>query len=69
MKYAFMREHQNEFRLRSMCRVLEVSASGYYTWLRRPESARARQDRDLVQNIRRVQQSIEGVTERLQEIQ
>lgn len=57
MKYAFMREHQNEFRLRSMCRVLEVSASGYYAWRGRPESPRARQDLDLVQNIQRIHNS------------
>jgi transposase InsO family protein len=31
---------------------LRVSASGYYAWLKRPESARAAEDRRLVQRIR-----------------
>jgi putative transposase len=30
-----------------MCQVLNVSASGYYTWCRRPESAHAQRDRQL----------------------
>jgi transposase InsO family protein len=34
-----------------MCRVLEVSTSGYYAWLLRPPSARAREDADLRQRI------------------
>ena len=35
-----------------MCRVLEVSWSGYYSWLGRPESRRARDDRVLLVHIR-----------------
>lgn len=35
-----------------MCRVLEVSRSGYYGWLHRPESRRAREDRALLVHIR-----------------
>ena len=35
-----------------MCRVLEVSPSGYYDWLKRPESRRTREDRTLVVHIR-----------------
>jgi hypothetical protein len=30
-----------------MCEVLEVSASGYYAWCRRPESPHAKRDRQL----------------------
>jgi putative transposase len=54
VKYAFIREHQNEFRVASMCRVLRVSRSGYYHWADRPESRRAREDRALIEHIRRV---------------
>ena len=36
-----------------MCRVLEVSRSGYYGWLDRPESLRAKRHRDLTVKIRR----------------
>ena len=30
VKYAFIRNHEQEFRVRSMCRVLGVHHSGYY---------------------------------------
>lgn len=36
-----------------MCRVLEVSRSGYYDWIDRPESLRAKRHRDLTIKIRR----------------
>ena len=36
-----------------MCRVLAVSASGYYAWLKRPPSARARADAELSTRIAR----------------
>jgi putative transposase len=35
----------------TMCRALEVSASGYYAWLKRPPSARARADAELSKRI------------------
>jgi putative transposase len=37
-----------------MCRVLDVSASGYYAWLVREPSARAREDESLRQRIREI---------------
>jgi putative transposase len=39
-----MQEHLAEFRLAAMCRVLKVHRSGFYAWLRRPRSERARDD-------------------------
>jgi transposase InsO family protein len=54
VKYAFVREHRNEFRVARLCRVLRVSRSGYYHWVDRPESHRAREDRELLVHIRRV---------------
>ncbi len=35
------------FPIATMCQVLEVSASGYYAWCRRPASAHAHRDRQL----------------------
>lgn len=54
MKYAFIREHENEFRVVRLCSVLGVSRSGYYGWVDRPESQRAISDRELLIHIRRV---------------
>ena len=39
-----------------MCRVLAVSASGYYAWRQRPPSARARSDGELSTRIRAIHQ-------------
>jgi len=54
VKYAFIRRHDEEFRVVRMCSVLQVSRSGYYHWVDRPESRRAREDRELLVHIRRV---------------
>ena len=35
-----------------MCRVLDVSSSGYYAWVKRPLSARAVTDAALIAEIR-----------------
>lgn len=51
MRYAFVAAHEEEFLLGSMCRVLKVSRGGYYEWRRRPESARARANRELLAKI------------------
>jgi len=37
-----------------MCKMLDVSASGYYAWRDRPESMRASANRQLLDEIRRV---------------
>lgn len=47
MKYAFIKEHRKRFRVSTMCRVLEVSKGGFYTWLKRPESQRRQRDNAL----------------------
>ena len=47
-----MQAHQSEFRLTSMCRVLNVHRSGYYAWLREPMSPRAKANEKLIEQIR-----------------
>ena len=42
-----MKAHRAIFPLAAMCRVLRLSRSGYYDWLKRPPSARARRDLEL----------------------
>lgn len=43
-----------------MCRVLEVSTSGYYAWLKRPPSRRAQEDEALIQQIKRLHSHSKG---------
>lgn len=52
MKYAFIREHRQSHKVSRLCEVLEVSTSGYYDWLIRPESPRTKENRRLVTKIR-----------------
>jgi putative transposase len=56
MRYRFIAEHRKQFPTSIMCRLMEVSTSGYYAWLTRPESRRAGQNRVLVTHIRAVHQ-------------
>ncbi|WXJ78250.1 IS3 family transposase ISCce3 [Moorella thermoacetica] len=51
MKYRFIREHTETFRVETMCRVLKVSRTGYYRWLKRPVSQRRSQDEIIKEKI------------------
>ncbi len=57
MKYQFM-EHQRRYhRVEKMARVLEVSRSGFYKWVKRQPSRRAQEDQRLVDEIRDIQEN------------
>ncbi|KIX14041.1 IS3 family transposase [Dethiosulfatarculus sandiegensis] len=61
MKFQFIKDNNKKFQIRLMCRVLEVSPSGYYAWLHRPESQRARENRKLVCEIKAIHKQNRGV--------
>ena len=61
MKYACIDRRRDRYRVRMMCCLLEVSASGYYAWRTRPESSRLKSDREMMVEIRRVHQDSKGV--------
>ena len=56
MKYEFMQEHLDRFRLKSMCKVLKVSRSGYYAWRKRMPSKREIANNKLLVSIRDIYQ-------------
>ena len=47
-----MSDHQVDYPIASMCRLLGVSSSGYYAWLKRRPSRRAEADAALLAEIR-----------------
>ena len=51
MTFAFIAAEKAHFPVRRLCRVLDVTPSGYYAWRTRPLSARAQQDRALVRRL------------------
>lgn len=61
MRFAFICDHQHEFPVNVMCRVLNVSRSGYYAWQQRPESSASRRRADLTSRIRTVHQQTRQV--------
>ena len=60
MRFTFIEQHVGTFPVRLMCRVLEVSPSGFYAWRSRPESARAASDRHLLAKVHRLQAQHHG---------
>lgn len=49
MRYAFIESHRAEFTVERMCKILQVSRSGYYDWRSRKPSRRT-QENDVLRN-------------------
>ncbi len=60
MTYCFIQAEKANHSVRLMCRVLQVSASGFYAWQRRRPSSRERQDALLSDKIRDVHRKSRG---------
>jgi len=54
MRFKFIAQFERVHAVTVMCLVLGVSRSGFYSWRRRPESARARENRRLLVEIRTI---------------
>jgi len=50
--YAFIKANSRQLDVRTLCRLLEVTPSGYYAWLREPVSSRAQEDPRLLRLTR-----------------
>jgi putative transposase len=51
MRFQFIEKHRDELPVKLMCKVLEVSTSGYYAWRGRPPSKREMANRALTAKI------------------
>lgn len=61
MKFSFIKDHQKQFPVADLCRVLEVSRSGFYRWAGQPVGRRQRRRAELGAQITRVHEANRGV--------
>jgi transposase InsO family protein len=54
VRFEFIEDHREEFPVIRMCKVLDVSRSGYYAWRGRPPSEREMANRELYEKIKAV---------------
>ena len=52
MKYAWIKNHQNEFTVAAMCQFLNISRSCFYDWLKRPKTEREKQNEVLIDQLK-----------------
>jgi putative transposase len=52
MKFEFVAKHRGAWRTRDLCEALGVSRGGFYDWLRRPQCRRARENLQLLAQVR-----------------
>jgi transposase InsO family protein len=57
VKFRFVQEYRETFRVGKMCEVLKVSRSGYYAWRNRGPSEREQEDRRLAAQIREIHEA------------
>ena len=51
MRYKYIREHREEFSIKHMCQILDVTRSGYYAWSPEQTGMRAVENQVLVEQI------------------
>jgi putative transposase len=61
VRYACIDRCRDLYPIRLMCRLLDVAASGYYAWRRRPEPQRVQRNRELLEKIRSIHAASKGV--------
>ena len=55
-----MKAHQAEYPIVTQCRVLGVSTSGYYAWLKRAPSVRSKANAELLEEIKKSHKESDG---------
>lgn len=54
MRFQFLKEHQNKYNIKKACRILKISRSGYYDYLKRKKSKRAIENEALTEMIEEI---------------
>lgn len=68
-----MRAHESEYSVRDLCRAFGISRSHYYSYREGPPGPRARQEEELLEQIRRIDRAHKGcygsprITQKLRE--
>ena len=60
MRYGCIERHRGEYPVTLMCRVLQVTRSGYYAWREREPSLRAREEQRLRLEVRAIHRWAHG---------
>lgn len=61
MKYKFIMENRKEYRLGKMCKVLNVSRSGYHNYVKRRLGRREKEDSVLLMEIKEIHRNSRGL--------
>jgi len=61
VKYAWIHEHRDSFPVNVMCPLLEVSRSGYYSWIGREPSPRAVRHEQIKTTVSRLHAASHGI--------
>lgn len=56
-----MNANRADHTVKMMCKVLKLSRTGYYKWLKRGESDRERRDNELIDHILRIHRETRGI--------
>ena len=60
-RYEAVYAHRSQFSVKKMCRMLSISESGYYRWLRQPESKRTIDNKELIERIKELYAEHKGM--------
>ncbi len=60
MRFEFVDTHRDRYPVELMCRVLDVSRSGYYAWRKREPSKRKMANQKLLALIKELHQQNKG---------
>jgi len=61
MKFQFIFDHRETFKVGRVCKLLNVSRSGYHAWRTRPESRQSGENRSLAAKIRVLHAASHGI--------